>query len=883
VTTDRARGAYRALLRIAPEPLRQRHAPEMEALFMRALGEARLEGRIAVVRTWVAAAADIAIARVVRRPGRSRVVKSHEERRPSMFGTDLHYTLRWLWRQKASSALVAAMLALGIGANVVVFSLVNALVLRPFPFPDSDRLVYINETAPKWNLEITGINYPDFHQWTKSAQMFDALALWEEASFNLSSGSEVERISGASVTHDLARVLGLAPLAGRMFTADEDRPKAPRVVVIGEGLWRDRFGGRTDAVGQTLRLGGVPHTIVGVMPRAAEFPGGIRLWVPYAGELIEDSQSYGPSGLGRMKAGVTIDAAQKDLLRAQEPIWQARDRDRNVSPFARSLREQFSRDYRTAALGLLVAVALLLAVTCANVASIMLARALARRREMGIRLAVGASRLRLARQLFLENLLLALVGGAAGLALGRWALRVLIAAAGDQVPPWASFELDARVLAFSLAVSLTTALLFGLAPALHAMRSSVRSAMIDTGAGSTASPGGRRTLGWLVAAEFALATILLVCGGLLFRAYDRVRQIDPGFSPENVVSFSVALPESTYPDEAKRLAFWDRLTATFARLPGVEAAGVISCPPLGCHWGTFFRIEGRAPLAPGEPNPVVLHRPASEDYFRVMGIRLKTGRFFKPGDGRNDNHVVIVNETFVRTFWPGVKDPVGRRIRGTSNDSPWVHVVGMVEDVRHYGLERPMRPGIYLPLASNPARALSVVLRSTGGNPAALMPPARAALRELDPELPIYRTRTMEEMLSRSLAQRVLYSWLLAVFATLSLILALGGTYGVTSYLVSQRTREIGIRVALGASSADVTRGVLRRSLAVAGSGLVLGIAGSLGAARLLSGLLFGVPPHDVSVLGAASLVLLCAAVLVNWAPARRAARIDPMRSLRAE
>ena len=338
-----------------------------------------------------------------------------------MLGTDVRYTLRWLARQKASSALVMGMLALGIGANVVVFSLVNALLLRPFPFPEPDRLVYINETAPKWNLETTGVNFPDFHQWTRAAQAFEALALFDEASFNVSDGRVADRIEGVRVTHGFARVLGISPLHGRMFTADEDRPNAPPVVVIGEGVWRDRFGGRSDAIGQTIKLNGIPHTIVGVVPAAGDFPGGVRLWVPLAGDPNQEGQSYGPSGIGRMKPGVSLETAEADLRRAHEPIWQARDRERTVSPFVRPLREHVSSDFRTAALALVMAVALLLAVTCANVASIMLARALARRREMGIRLAVGASRLRLVRQLLLENLLLSAIGGAAGFAVGRWA------------------------------------------------------------------------------------------------------------------------------------------------------------------------------------------------------------------------------------------------------------------------------------------------------------------------------------------------------------------------------------------------------------------------------------------------------------------------------
>jgi predicted permease len=459
---------------------------------------------------------------------------------------------------------------------------------------------------------------------------------------------------------------------------------------------------------------------------------------------------------------------------------------------------------------------------------------------------------------------LSALGGLIGLAVGRWALHVLVTTTGEQIPPWANFAFDGRIVAFSVGLTIVTALLFGLAPALHAIRSSVRGAITETGTGNTLGPGGRRTLGWLVSAEFALAAILFVCGGLLMRAYERVRHVDPGFDPHNVLAFGVSLPDAIYPDDAKRLAFWDRLNARLQTLPGVESAGLVSCPPLGCHWGTFFTIEGRALLAAGESNPVTLQRPASPEYFRTMGVRLKAGRLFHPEDGRNGSRVVIINETFLKTFFPGVSDPAGRRIRYNGDKAPWMTVVGLVEDVRHYGLEQPMRPGIYMPVAQLPANQLTVAIK-TKQAPEAFASTARAVLRELDPELPLFRVRTMEEALARSLSQRTLYS------------------YGVTSYLVSQRTREIGIRLALGARRADITRTVLRGSLTIVGTGVLIGLAASVGAAQQLSTLLFGVPPYDTRVLVSALLVLMATAAAANILPARRAAKIDPIRSLRVE
>ena len=884
--TPRARRWYRQLLRLGPRELRASHGAEMEELFLDALHDASARGRAATTRVWCAAVWDLLRASFAR-PFRRRPVNrpAIRERRELMLGSDLKYTFRSLARQKLSTALVVSMLTLAIAANVVVFSLVNGLFLRPFPFPEPERLVYINETAPRWNLEVVGVNYPDFVQWREGARLFDGLALYDGESFNLSDGAGAERIEGATVTYDFGTVLGVRPILGRTFTPEEDRPNAQRVVVINESVWRDRFNRAPDVLGRTLKLNGVDHTIVGVIPEAIRFPGNVLVWVPFAGDPAQTFQSYGASVVGRTKPGVTVEDAEKDLLRAHQPIWDKRDTDRNVSPFARALREDLVRDFRAQARTLLGAVAILLVVACANVASVMLARALGRRREMGIRLAVGASRTRLAKQLFVENVVLAALGGTAGLLAGHWALRFLVTSAGDQIPSWANFDFDVRVAAFALIVTALTTVLFGWAPAFHAIRGNLRGAMHEAGAGTTAGPGGRRTLSWLVAAEFALAAVLLVSSGLLFRAYDRVTQVDPGFRTDHVLTFMLALPDASYgrgndPNVIKKVnAFWDSLTTRLEALPGVEAVGIINCPPLSCHWGNFFVPEGR-PFKPGETNPVVLQRPASPGYFRAMGIRLLKGRLLEAQDVIPEPRAAVVNETFARTFWPGEEDVTGKRFKNPSDKAPWLTVVGVVADVRHYGLERPMRPGIYFPMTASRFGTMTVAIR-TAGDPAAFTATARQAVRDLDAELPMYRVRTMEEAMRRSLAQRATYSWLLGIFAAMALVLALGGSYGVTSYLVSQRTREIGIRVALGARSADIVQAVLRRGLISVTAGVVVGLAASFGLVRLLADLLFGISPYDPAILAAASSILLLLAVAANWLPARRAARVDPMRSLR--
>lgn len=884
---------YRLLLRLAPRRLRERHGADMEAMFRVRLAEARARGAVAVSAAWFQAAVDIAksipdeLILQWRRRGRVGVP---EERRSMMFGSDIRYAWRSLNHQRFGSILVIGMLALGIGSTVAVFSLVNGLFLRPFPFPEPERLVYVNETAPKWNLEMTGVNYHDYAQWRRDQKVFEAIALYGPRAFNLATDQGADRMNGASVTMDFINVLGVTPIIGRSFTQEEDSPNGPLVTMIGEAVWHERFGGRPDVLGKELKLNSRAYTIIGVLPKAAEFPGGVRLWVPMQGNPNTTAQNYSFEGLARLKAGVTIEQATADLVRTQQVIFDTRDKERNVTPFARDLREQFTRDFGTVASTLGAAVSLLLIVACANVAALMLARALARRREIGIRLAVGASRARLLRQLLVENVMLSVAGGAAGLLVGQWAISMLVSSLPDQAPSWTTFTLDARMIAFTIAMSVATAILFGWAPALHAMNDDVRGAMTTATAGSTAPVRGRRTLWGLVVAEFALASLMFVCGGLLVRAYDRVRNTDPGFDPENVLTFTVAVPAVKTPDDAAGLAYRHRLVERMRQLPGVTDVGLISCAPVSnCHWGTFYTAEGAAPRGSNDPNPVILNRVASAQYFSVMGIRLKEGRLFNASDGTggaNQDSTIIVNEGFAKAMWPGAS-AIGKRVfQGT--DAPangsirWLTVVGVTADVKHYGMERPVRPGVYLPMPLYPRNASTVALK-IAGDPTAIATSINAAVRDVDPEIPAYDMRTMHERLALSRSLRAAYSWMLGVFAAMALLLALGGSYGVTSYLVSQRSRELGIRVALGARGADISRAVLKGSLAVVATGIVLGIAGAIGAGRLLSSLLFGVPPYDALILTLAGVALLSTGLLANWLPARRAARVDPMVSLRSE
>jgi predicted permease len=858
----------------------------MEALFRQRLAEARERGRVAPSIVWLHAARDVATARPIewrrRRRQRGRVGVPAEGR-SIMIGSDIRSAWRALKHQKLGSAIVVAMLAQGIGANVAVFTLTNGLFLKPLPFPDPDRLVYINETAPRWNLETTGITYADFAQWQKAQHAFDAIATFNRRSFNVATENGADRLDGLSVSADFASVLGIEPIVGRMFTAEEDRPNGPNVALIGTPLWRERFGGRTDVIGQTIRLNSRQFTIIGVLPASADFPGGVRLWTPQQGDP-NSVDSYSFEGVGRLKPGITAAEGAADLLRAHQPIFDTRDKERVVAPLLRDLRRHLIGDYGTIVTTLGAAVSLLLMVACANVAAMMLARALTRRREVGIRLALGASRTRLLRQVLIENLILSALGGVLGLVIGNWAIQLLVESLPDQAPRWASFALDARMVMFTIGTCTLSALLFGWAPALQAMNADLRSAVASETAGSTSAIHGRRTLRALVVAEFALASLIFVCGGLLARAYDRVTSVDPGFNPHGVLSFTVSLPAVSYADNKARLSFFERLETRLRELPGVTNAGIISCAPISnCHWGVFYHAEGAAPRRPNEPNPVVLNRVASPGYFQTMGIRRQRGRVFTDQDGRegaDQPSVIIVNETFANTLWPDGRDPIGQRVR-QGEKAPWLTVIGVVADVKHYGLERDVRPGVYLPLPRIVLSTMTVAVRTTD-DPAALSPTARTIVGEMDPELPIYNARTMEERMRQSLTLRAAYSWMLAVFAGIALLLAVGGSYGVTSYLVSQRGRELGIRVALGARRSDISRAVLRGSIAVIGIGVAIGIAGAIGAGRLLSSLLFGVPPYDALILTIAVAALGGTGFLANWLPARRASRVDPMVSLRA-
>jgi putative ABC transport system permease protein len=803
------------------------------------------------------------------------------------FSADLRLALRSLRRQPLFAFTVVAILAVAIAANTAVFSLVNGLMLEPLPFPDPARVVDLNERAPQWNLERTGVAYPDIHAWRAENRTFDGIAPWNNRSFNLSSDTGTERVRGIAVGHNFAEVVGYEPMLGRDFTEADDRPGAERVVILGHGLWQRQFGADRDVFGQTLRLDTRPYTVIGVLPADALFPQRADLWVPL-GLTPEDDDGWYLAGIGRLADGVSTDQALADLERIHRGLVDTRPQNEITSPTITAMATLVFGDYESAVLLLGAAVVIVLLIACANIAGLLLASGSTRARHVAIRAALGAGRGRLVRHLLAESLVLALLGGGLGVWLGYGAVQVL-GGSLDDLPPWVTFELDVPFLLFALVATGGTAMLCGLIPALDGSRVDLRATLQAAAARSSETPGKRRMLGTLVVGEVALALVLLLLAGLLIKASDRVRQVDPGYRPENVLTYRVSLTDERYPEDAQQLAFFEQLLERSRAVPGVSEVGITTSVPLGGHWGNFYEAEGAPPRAEDD-TPVILQRVISSGYLDAIGVRVLAGRPFTDRDGETEGAgAAIINESLMRLFWPGAEpnDVVGRRIRtaridGQPNESPWQTVLGVTADTQHYGLDTPMRPGLFLPFAQVVRTSMTVVWR-TAGDPTALTATARSVVSELDPDLPIYGVTTMAAELDESLAVRQAFSWLLGIFAVVALGLALAGLYGAVSYSVSQRAQEIGIRMALGAQRLQVVGQVLSRGMLLVGAGVLSGLAVAAVSARFLSEFLFGVSAYDPLTYLAVTAALVIVGLLATLVPARRSSAVDPMRVLRVD
>jgi putative ABC transport system permease protein len=806
---------------------------------------------------------------------------------------DIRYGLRMLWKSPGLSIIATIALALGIGANTAIFSVVNAVLLKPLPYPNSDTLMAVFESDQKRGMR-GSYSYPNFFDLRDQNHVFEHVAAYHDNDFIMTGSTDPVRISGGVVTADLFSVLGVRPLLGRTFLPDEDKPtETGRVVVLSESTFAKRFNSNPKILNQQITLDGKKYTIVGVMPHGFEFPiqnEPLELWTTISDDASGKEPITSQRGahflkvIGRLKPGVTASQAQAEAdtiaarLEQQYP-----DTNTHKGIRVESALAALVGDVRPALLILLGAVACVLLIACANVANLLLARAMTRHKEMAVRSALGASRLRVVRQLLTESVLLSLAGGLLGLVLAVWWSDMLIALGKKDIPRALQVGLDWRVLSFTLGVSVLTGMVFGLVPALHLSKTELTESLKE-GRGAGAGARRNRVRGALVVAELAIAVVLLVGAGLLIQSFWRLQHVSSGLQPQNILTFNVTVPEVRYSSE-KQARFFNDLLARINTSPGVQSASAVLPLPLsGDRFSISFQIDGR-PVAPkDEPSADVF--VAAPNYFRTMGIPFIKGRDFELRDEHTSTPVVIVTESFARQFFPG-EDAVGKRIKpGIStwdNDpAPMREIVGVVSDIRNRALNTEPKPAYYLPQSQVPFTQMIVVAR-TANDPHALITGATREVRAIDAEVPVFSVKTMEEYISSSVAAPRFNTTLLAIFAAVALLLTIIGLYGVMSYSVAQRTNEIGIRMALGAQSQDVLGLIVKDGAKMVAIGLALGIGGALALTRLLSTLLFGVTTKDPATFVVIAVLLSIVAMVACYVPAWRATRVDPLEALRCE
>ncbi|HEX4966122.1 MAG TPA: ABC transporter permease [Thermoanaerobaculia bacterium] len=796
---------------------------------------------------------------------------------------DVRFGLRSLVRSPAFTAVAVLCLALGIGANAAIFSVLNAVLLRPLPYPEPQRLVRIWETM---ELGTGTVSIPNYRDWVAQATGFAQLATWRRGSANLQGTGEPERVRSIAATPNLFQMLNVEPRLGRAFDPLRDEPGKAQVAVIGEGLWRKRFGADSKIVGRTLRLDGRQYEVIGVMPAAFDFPPGwsqTDLWVldEPSPDGARQRGSHFLNVAGRLKRGVSLEQATAQLKTVAARIAKAypvEQTGRSVKVLP--LQEAVVGDVRPALWILSGAVALVLLIACANVANLLLARAAVRQREVAIRLALGASRARLVRQFLVESVVLALAGAVLGVLLARWSLTVLGPLAQGALPLAGGVPLDFRVFLFLLGVSLLSGLAFGIVPALQSARGDVRDSLTETGK-STSSRGQQRFRSGLVVAEIAVTLVLLVGAGLLLRGFRNLSGTEPGLVAKNVLTAHLAVPVPRLPTATART--FRPVLDGIRRLPEVRAAALVSMLPIQSAWTNgSFTVVGRPAPPPGK-EPIAELRVASPQFFQALGIPIRRGRDFEERDGESGPRVVIVNEAFARRIFPGA-EAVGQRLR--FDDPRDFTIAGVVGDVRQAGLGQKPLAEVYFPYGQADAAGLlsdaSLVIR-TDGPPGRLAGPVREAVRRVDSGLPLYQVLSMEEVIDQSLASHRLNLWLLAIFAGMALVLSAAGLYGVISYLVAQRTREIGVRVALGAQKWDVIGLVMRQGAGLAAAGIALGLLGALAFTQVLASLLYGVSARDPLTYAALAALFAAVALAATWLPAERASRVDPLLAIRNE
>jgi putative ABC transport system permease protein len=808
---------------------------------------------------------------------------------------DVRYGLRMLAKSPGFTAVAIVTLALGIGANTAMFSVVNAVLLRPLPFPGPDRLVTIWGTYSRLNESKRALSYADVRDLQRMNSAFENVAAYDESSVTMISDGEAVHVPAARVNANLFTLLRMAPALGRNFSPDDDLP-GKYVTILSHSLWQSQFHGDPGVIGQTVSIEGRGHTIIGVMPRGFEFPldnDPPRLWRTYSamatpvnGEKPETEErgAHFLAAIARLKPGVTVEQGNQDaVLVGQRLAKEFPDTNKYLGLWALPALKALVGDVQEQLLILLGAVGLVLLIGCANVANLLLARATGRQREMAIRAAMGASRGRILRQLLIESGLLAIAGGACGLAVAMWGTEIVGGLAADHIPRLAGAGLGWRVLLFTLGASVLTGIVFGLAPALQLSGLELTETLKESGRGAGTSARQNRARDLLVGAEMMLAVILLTGAGLLLKSLSKMENVNPGFQPHGVMTFAVDIPDTRYTKPEMIQTFFRQLFQRVRAIPGVESAsGTVPLPLSDDVIRTSYEIEGRSSQEMDSPH--VHFRAIGLDYFRTMGIPLIDGRDFNTGDTSGKVQVVIVNQKLVEDSFPG-ENPLGKHIKpgvSAGEVAPWREIVGVVGDVKHQALNRADTPECYVPEDQIGFDSMSGVVR-TALPPSALIPAIREQVKALDPDVPIYGIKSMDDYVSESVALPRLDSTLLGIFAALALSLALVGIYGVISYGVAQRTNEIGIRMALGAQSADVLRLILGHGLGIALAGVALGTVGGLGTARLLSKLLFGVSSADPLTFATVAVALIACALAACYIPARRAAKVDPMIALRYE
>ncbi|HKW99401.1 MAG TPA: ABC transporter permease [Bryobacteraceae bacterium] len=812
-----------------------------------------------------------------------------------IFWKDIRYTFRILRSNPGFTAAAVIALALGIGANTAIFSVVDGVLLRPLPVHDPARVMVVHERFTALGLPSIGVSAPDFADITALHDVFENTAVVSGGDYNLTGSEKPERLEGVTVTAGFFPLLGVKPIVGRWLSPEEDKPGANRSIVLSNGAWKRLFASDPNIAGKKISLNGEAFTVVGVMPESFKLPYlKADLWTP----LALKPQQFDPVDerghqwlfmLARLRRGVTADRAQAALN-----ILARRNAEKYPNNFPAQagwgisvtpiLADVVGSSERILVV-LLAAVGFVLLITCANVANLMLARASARYKEIAVRTALGASRMRIVRQLLTECVLLALVGGVLGLLLALWGVDVVRTYGPSNVPRLADVRVDGWVLAFTFAVSIASGILFGLAPAFQSTRGDVHESLKEGGRGGATAGAKRQNLRrLLVVSEVALAMVLLVGAGLMIRSFARLMDVPPGFDPHNVLTMQLTLPDSKYAKNPQITGFYQGLMHKIASLPGVQAAGATTGLPMvqSGQWSGSFTIEGHT-VQPGEPAPHADQRIITPDYFRALRIPLMEGRSFSDSDSPNSPKVVIIDDVLAKTFWPK-EDPIGRRI---TQDDPknqhWATIVGVVGNVKHRALDIAPKGVMYWPHAQSENIHNMMLAVRTSKDPAALSTAVRSEVESIDKDQPVYDVQTMDEYMAESVAPKKFSVLLLALFAAVAAALAAVGIYGVMSYSVTQKTHEIGIRMALGARRADVLGEVIRQGMVLALAGVAAGLIGAAIVTRLMSALLFGVSATDPATFAVVALALATVALVASYIPAWRATRVDPVVALRYE